>query len=325
MIVVWRVTERCNLACGFCAYDRTLSRSRVDADAQQIRHFGATLADYQQHTGDKVLVSWIGGEPLRWPALEQLTTLFRTEYGLRISTTTNGTPLESAVVRAHLLTHYAELTVSIDALGTSHDRLRGSPGLFSRVKSSVKQLTRERASHARRLKLRANVVLMRDTIGDFPALCAELGTWGFDEITFNSLGGRDRPEYFPTHRILPAQVEEFEQQLPALRAELSRNGVRLSGSAAYLERMHASSRDQALPVDDCEPGQTFLFVDELGRAAPCSFTAEDYGVSIDSLRTAGDLQRLPLTFSLARHEHRALSCDDCLSTHVFSKFAVAHG
>src|SRR5688572_19047034 len=69
MIVVWRVTERCNLSCAFCAYDRRVRRPRQDADPASILAFGAVLADYQHRTGDSVLVSWLGGEPLIWPPL----------------------------------------------------------------------------------------------------------------------------------------------------------------------------------------------------------------------------------------------------------------
>jgi MoaA/NifB/PqqE/SkfB family radical SAM enzyme len=93
MVVVWRVTERCNLACKFCGYDRELTRPRNDADPQLVRSLGSVLAEYQRATGDSVLVSWLGGEPLLWAHLANLTRTFREDYRLRISTTTNGTCL----------------------------------------------------------------------------------------------------------------------------------------------------------------------------------------------------------------------------------------
>ena len=45
-----------------------------------------------------------------------LTEHFTRTLGLRVSTTTNGTPLGSAVVRDHILEHYSELTVSVEKL-----------------------------------------------------------------------------------------------------------------------------------------------------------------------------------------------------------------
>src|SRR5262245_48574777 len=133
MVVVWRVTERCNLSCKFCAYDRELSRPRRDASPECIRDFGAVLAEHQRVTGDSVLVSWLGGEPLLWQPLTELTRMFCSDYGLRVSTTTNGTRLSSAEMRAHLLEYYSELTISVDAIGRLHDELRGWSQGFARL------------------------------------------------------------------------------------------------------------------------------------------------------------------------------------------------
>ena len=76
-------------------------------------------------------------------------------------------------------------------------------------------------------RLRANVVLMRNTIADFEALCMELAGWGIAEITFNQLGGRDRPEFFPAHRLLPDDAAWLTSEIPRLRARLNGLGVQL--------------------------------------------------------------------------------------------------
>ena len=93
MIIVWRVTQSCNLSCPFCGFDRRLDRVRRDADVETVARFGAVLSEYQRATGDGVLVSWMGGEPLLWPPLRELTEHFTRRLGMRVSTTTNGTPL----------------------------------------------------------------------------------------------------------------------------------------------------------------------------------------------------------------------------------------
>jgi MoaA/NifB/PqqE/SkfB family radical SAM enzyme len=85
MIVVWRVTQRCNLSCPFCAYDRSSSWPRRDADAAVVRRFGGVLAEYQRSTGDRVLVSWMGGEPFLFPPLSELSVWFTKELGLSVS------------------------------------------------------------------------------------------------------------------------------------------------------------------------------------------------------------------------------------------------
>jgi MoaA/NifB/PqqE/SkfB family radical SAM enzyme len=319
-VVVWRVTTRCNLACPFCAYDRTLARPRPDADANLIARTGPALAQWSELSGRPVLVSWLGGEPLLWPPLTGLSLQYR-GLGLQLSTTTNGTPLSNPAVRRHLVENYTELTVSVDALGEEHDRLRNHRGLFPQVSRSVREVAAEISAAGSALLLRANVVLMRRNADDFGRLCRELASWGIREITCNQLGGADRPEFFPDNRLLPAQVEQLQQEWPELQNELARSGVRLLGSETYLRRMAASTRGERLDIADCSPGRHFVFVDESGRTAPCSFTGDEYGVAVNDLTSAGAWNSLPSRFTGARRCHRSSRCSDCLSTRVFQKFA----
>jgi len=322
MIVVWRITQRCNLCCPFCAYDRRMTWARRDAEVETIQRFGVVLADYQRLTGDRVLVSWIGGEPFLFPGLSRLTVFFASELGLRVSATTNGTTLGSAAVRDHVLAHYSELTVSVDGIGDVHDTLRSWPAGYATLRRSVGQLAESKRAANRGPRLRANVVLMRQTIAAFEPLCLELADWGIEEITFNQLGGRDRPEFFPTHRLRPDQTAWLQNLVPHLRDRLAGLGVRLAGTAAYLHRIQASSRDEAIPVADCRPGEQFLFVNEVGSAAPCSFTSSDYGISLAELDCVQALLELPSRFARARRERRLSPCEDCHSTQVFEKFSA---
>src|SRR5204863_4965549 len=209
--------QRCNLCCPFCAHDRRESWPRRDADVEAIRRFGVVLAEYQRRTGDRVLVSWIGGEPFLFPALAELTVFFTRQLDLRVSATTNGTTLGSAGVRDHVLAHYSELTVSVDGIGDVHDTLRCWPAGYATLRRSVGQLAEAKRTAMRGPRLRANVVLMRQTIAAFEPLCLELADWGIEEITFNQLGGRDRPEFFPTHRLLPEQTACLQDFVPHLR------------------------------------------------------------------------------------------------------------
>ncbi len=322
MIVVWRITERCNLTCKFCGFDRDLPRPRRDADPQAILAFGALLTEYQRQTGDSVLVSWLGGEPLLWPPLTDLTRAFRNKYRLAVSTTTNGTSLGSAEVRAHLLEHYSELTVSVDGVGALHDQLRGWPGGYVSLQQNVTALARAKRARGHGPVLRANVLLMQQTLAGFERLCIELAGWGIEEVTFNQLGGNDRPEFYPAHRLLPEQAEHLAAQLPRLREELAARGLRLHGGAGYLRRIQATARGERLVVHDCQPGRRFLFVDELGRIAPCSFTASAYGVPLNELRSVEDLCQLPHRFAGLLRRRPLSACEDCHSTQVFEKFAA---
>lgn len=319
MIVLWRTTTHCNYACGFCSYDRRLGGVRRAVPADEARRFGMLLADWSRESGQPVLLSWLGGEPLAWRPIWEVSAQLA-QAGLAISATTNGSSLHRPDVRAALLASFRELTVSIDGPASVHDALRGREGAWDRARAGLRALAAERGTAP--LRLRANIVLMRQTLPHFADLCRQLANWGTDEITFNQLGGRDRPAFFPAQRLLPADIADLAARLPALKQDLKARGVTLCGDALYVERLAASADDRALAVADCGQGRPFLFIDEAGIAAPCSFSGGAYGVPIATLRTVADLNGLAARFAGARAAHRLATCDDCPSTQQFAKFAA---
>lgn len=322
MIVLWRVTTVCNLACGFCAFDRRLPGTRQMLEAERMQPLLDLLGQLRQATGRRVLLSWIGGEPLLWRQRAQVDARARAA-GLDLSLTSHGLALEQPAVRAGLLRDYQELTLSLDAAAATHDQLRGRAGLSARVLAGLRTLVEERAIRGSALRLRVNSVLMRSTIAAWPELALALAAEGIDQLSFNLLGGRDRPEFFATESVQPQQWADFCQVLPELHAALSARGVRLLGQGVYLQRLQAAVDAQSWPVADCAPGEQFLFVDESGRIAPCAFTSEQYGVPMGGLRHWQELLDLPARFRQLRTRAPAAACGDCPSTQVFGKFEQA--
>lgn len=320
MIIIWRVTQNCSLACPFCAFDGTLNWIRREADPAMIRRFSTVLSRYQQQSGRRVLISWMGGEPLSWPPLLDLTRHLHDQLGLSIAVTTNGIPLGSTVIREHLRQHFHELTLSVDGIGSVHDTLRNFPGGFDLLKTSIKSLAAGKTMKKEPPFLRINTLLTRQTFTAFEALCLELAEWGIQEITFNQLGGNDRPEYYRDHRLTPDQADRLSEIVPLLRRRLAKKRVRLAGAENYLQRIRSSSLNERIPIDDCHPGEELLFIDESGMAAPCSFTTREYGVPIDSLDSVAALSDLQHRFRQSRRLFPASHCQDCHSTHVFNKF-----
>jgi MoaA/NifB/PqqE/SkfB family radical SAM enzyme len=318
LVVVWRVTEACNLSCDFCAYAQNLPRARMSVDPAEVLRVGKLLSEEK---GRKVLLSWLGGEPLAWKPIADLSRALH-GFGLRLGCTTNGVPLQVRSLRTLVAEVFDEITFSIDGRGDWNDRVRAMPGLFEKLRDSILGV-REAAHEARRerpLLIKVNTILMQQSIAAFEDLCEVLVSWGVEEVTFNQLGGNDRPEFYPAHRLLPAQVEHFIETFPAMTKRLQARGLRIHGGPRYLERFRATSRGERIAIDDCGPGQWFLFIDERCRVAPCSATPAEYGLPLSEIRTSEDLAALPARFAALRAAHRAEACGDCHSTQVFGKF-----
>jgi MoaA/NifB/PqqE/SkfB family radical SAM enzyme len=317
MIIVWRVVDSCNLSCPFCAYDKRLDVARHQADPAQVVRFLDKLAAWRA-AGEPVLLSWLGGEPLLWPELDALTRRAHAA-GIALSVTTNGTTLNSPLSRRHLLDHYSEVTISIDGFGDFHDAMRGWKGAFAKLQAGTQALIAEREATGSLLKIRVNVVLMRDNMSQFSELCRELASWGVDEICFNQLGGRDRPEFWPAHRLRREDIDDLRVLLPRLRLALG--ATRLIGGDAYLDRIEGTTLDHRLPVSDCRVSESFLFVDEAGRISPCSFTPHHFARSVDDIGDDWPLETLGAWFRRQQGLMPAPDCANCPSTQQFDKWA----
>lgn len=320
-VVLWRVTQQCNLGCHFCSYSNEVERVRGVANPPQVERFGKLLGDYSEQRGREVLVSWIGGEPFLWPSLLDISSKFVNDFGLEISCTTNGLPLRSPAIRKQVLEGFSELVVSVDGLGAATDLPRQKPGLFEELKRNLCELTSLKEAQGRNLRLKVNTILMRHNIDHFERFCEEMMSWGVQELTFNQLGGYDRPEFFPANRLLPEQVRRFADSLPEWRTCFARRGLLIHGSDAYLHRFICSSLEQKISIADCSPGAWFWFVNESGLISPCSYTSYEYAVDIDLLSTIGDLDCVELKFRAERESARSRFCDDCHCTQVHDKFS----
>ncbi|ESQ82077.1 hypothetical protein AEAC466_19360 [Asticcacaulis sp. AC466] len=289
------------------------------AQPEQVIAFIAVLHQWQVQHRRQVLLSWLGGEPFLWPELEPLTHAAH-DAGLRISTTTNGTALNSPRIRRHVLDTYSELTVSIDGFTDFHDNRRGWKGAFSKLKTGVYDLNAELQACASSLTLRANVVLMQDNVRTFGELCHEIASWGIDEICFNQLGGRDRPEFYPAHRLSLDDITWLETELPALRTSLEQQGTRLIGGDDYLRRIRGTTLGEVFPVPECRVADSFLFIDERGYIAPCSFTPDHFARNISEIKTADDLDSLIDDLLTTQKCRPAVDCANCPSTQQFAKW-----
>lgn len=320
LVVLWRTTTACDLACPFCAYARDVPQPRLAVAREPVLAFGQVLRDWAQAEQRPVLVSWLGGEPLYWPPVFEISRVFQHELGLRVSATTNGTALRAARVREQVVENFAELTLSLDGADAFHDQIRRTPGLLAQLRRDVAALSTLNAQRGSPLKLRVNTVLLRDNYAQFPALCALACELGATELTFNALGGRDRPEFYPAHHLLPEQLADLARTLPALRARFAPLGLHLLGSAAYVERLQSAINNQQSPITNCSPGTSFLFIDEHHRVAPCSFTTTGYGLPLAEISDLAALRALPARFAAQQRAHLQPSCYDCPSTQVFGKF-----
>jgi 12,18-didecarboxysiroheme deacetylase len=131
-VVVWNVTQRCNLRCRHCyahAQNQAVSGELTFAE-------GITLLDDLAAFGVPVVL-FSGGEPLMRPDLLPLIAHARSR-GLRAVLSTNGTLITAEVAQTLCEYGLSYVGVSLDGLAMTNDHFRGVEGAFERALAGIR-------------------------------------------------------------------------------------------------------------------------------------------------------------------------------------------
>lgn len=266
------------------------------------------------------MVSWIGGEPLLWKPIWDITRKLKQEFGIQVSATTNGVLLNRPNVRLDVCQYFDEVTISIDGVGDIHDNNRSQVGLYDNILENISAISKMKARNGKGPLIRVNTILMQQNINSFEKLYVELSQRGVDEMTFNVLGGNNHMERYLQQQLTREQIADFHNKISELRVKYPDSKLSILGSDTYFERISLQVENVKVPISDCKPGRQYLFVDENGNIGPCAYTTRDFCVNIRNIDSVDMLMKLPLIYSNTKSQHMFASCFDCPSTNIFGKF-----
>ncbi len=168
------IAQKCNLACTYCYAQQGEFGGAAKNMPHDVALRAVDLLFRNAHAGDRVNVSFLGGEPL----VNRIVLREATEYaatlgaergvGVTFSITTNGTLLRDDDAD-FFERHRFAVTVSIDGIGETHDRLRPSKsgrGSFDELVARVRPLLeRQRAMQvSARVTVTPRNLAIRDTL-----------------------------------------------------------------------------------------------------------------------------------------------------------------
>jgi AdoMet-dependent heme synthase len=269
-IVIWEVTQACELACVHCR-----------ALAQPLRHplelttaEGMRLLHQVRDCGDPLVV-FTGGDPLKRPDLFDLLEI-SVSLGLRTTVTPSATPLltEEAIGRFQS-TGVARLAISLDgASAESHDGFRKVAGSFVCTTETLKE--------ARRIGLptQVNTTVTRHNFGELHEIADIVQDVGavLWSVFFLVPTGRAQveqdltaEEYEAVFQLLygisqnrPFDVKTTEAQ--HYRRYVAQQGKQKRRAAAFLGSMGAIGRQAGI-----NDGKGFAFVSHTGEIYPSGF------------------------------------------------------
>jgi uncharacterized protein len=182
------VAQACNLGCGYCYAQGGTFGGRAKTMDWLVARDAVLRLLMAATPGDRVNLSFLGGEPLSNRALIQKTTRFALaearakDIRIGFSITTNGTLIESRDCD-FFEEHGFSVTVSLDGVGATHDRLRpfrGGLGSYQRVLARLTPLLecQQRMQVSARVTVTPLNLELRETLDEFVRL-------GFHSVGFS--------------------------------------------------------------------------------------------------------------------------------------------
>ncbi|MFK5604009.1 TIGR04053 family radical SAM/SPASM domain-containing protein [Haloferax volcanii] len=310
-VLIWEVTQACDLACDHCRADATPARHPDELTTAE----GKRLLDQAREFGPGQLVVLSGGDPLARSDLAELVK-YGTDLGLRMTLTPSGTSSLTPETVADLVdAGVRRMALSLDgATAASHDAFRGEDGSFDQTVAAA------RAAREAGLPLQINTTVCAQTVDELPALCdlvADLGAvlWS---VFFLVPVGRGRV----LDPISPERAERVMEWLTEV-SEDAPFGVKTTEAPHYRRVAIQRRRDasDAPPTDGIgrrlgiTAGDGFAFVSHTGDLFPSGFLPATAG----NVRDGGLVERYresDLFRSLRDRDALGGKCGACEFRHV---------
>jgi AdoMet-dependent heme synthase len=309
-LVIWELTQACDLACVHCRACAIEKRSPSELTTEE----GFRLLDEIRSFGDPLMV-FTGGDPLKRPDL--LPLLQRSVgLGLRTTVTPSATPLlTERAIEGFKECGVARMAISLDGPDAgSHDGFRRVDGSFARTMFALE--------HARKIDLptQVNTTVTRHNVGRLDEIAQLVGQSGARlwSVFFLVATGRASASQDLT-------AEEYEEVFRSLY-DLSKTvsfDIKTTEAQHYrryvAQRRKAEGQDGAVHEAGLEvikrqaginDGKGFVFVSHTGEIYPSGFLPLAAGnVRRDSLTAV--YRESPLFRTLRNADNLQGKCGEC--------------
>jgi len=131
-VVVWNMTQRCNLRCIHCYAHATENTAADELTTEE----GKALIDDLAAFGSPVIL-FSGGEPLVRSDLPELAA-YAVQKGMRAVISTNGTLISAQTAKTLKAIGLSYVGISLDGMEPVHDRFRGVPGAYRKALEGIR-------------------------------------------------------------------------------------------------------------------------------------------------------------------------------------------
>lgn len=277
-IVIWEVTQACDLVCVHCRAGAQPFRSPLELSTAEAQRLIDEVAEM------RVLVFVLtGGDPLKRPDIFDLVE-YSAKKGVRTSLTPSATPLLTREAIEKLKARgLARLAISLDgSTAAIHDDFRGVCGSYDRTLQAV------RWANEIGLPVQINTTITRRNLEDFESVARLLETLNIVlwSVFFLVPTGRGKAADLISAREFETVFEKLYDL--SQRASFDIKSTEAQHYRRYVAQRRARDRRENLPVSHPAPGRAsgdgigraprglndakgFVFVSHLGEVFPSGF------------------------------------------------------
>lgn len=277
-LVVWNMTNRCNLRCKHCYIDAEDKHYKDELTTEEAKDFIYDLAKMRVP-----VLLFSGGEPLIRKDLFLLGEL-AAEQGLRPVISSNGTLIDDGVAKKIKKAGFQYVGISIDGMEETHDNFRDQRGSF---KSALKGI---RACLDNGVKTGIRFTVNKYNMSDLPSILELVEKEGIPRFCMYHLVYAGRGKDMADMDTSTQEKREILDFLSRKTVELYRKGVEVEILTTdnhadgvflfnYIKENEPDRADEIIQLlnmhGGCSAGNKFANVDARGNVHPCQFW-QDY-------------------------------------------------
>jgi radical SAM protein with 4Fe4S-binding SPASM domain len=262
---VWEITLACDARCRHCGSRAGAARSN-ELDVHEALDLIAALAELRCQT-----ITLSGGEPLLredWPQLASAIT----RHGMLLEIVTNGLALAKQADQI-ADAGFNAVTISVDGLSDTHDRLRGVPRALERLLQGAHALIE------RGVRIAAVTQINRQNLNQLEAIHDLLRAEGFQgwQLQLTMAHGRVRDS--PSLCIDPTELPALEERICSLLTS-SPLHVQAADNIGYMSRHEPRLRSPSGPPlhywRGCFAGLAVIGIRSNGDVLGCLSLPEEF-------------------------------------------------
>lgn len=254
------LTYRCNQRCAMCNFPQRARRGVPEISTARAAEIIVELARMGLYG-----VSFYGGEPLLRGDLVELVSLAH-EKKLTVHVATNGMLLTAEAARALVGAGADLITLSMDGSSAEiHDRQRGVPGAFDRLRDAVRNIRSARSSLGRGCHCALAATLTEGNVAEVAGIVRAARDLGADTLSVFEAQGLEDLSQPRTAGYLSALARAND----LLRVEKARSPGFIDNSDAYLDYCRRLFSGGA-PRIKCLAPFTDIFIDAYEDVYACN-------------------------------------------------------